>query len=94
MKEIITRFSSESPKFFKRIQAIGISLGAIGGAIVAMPTGIVVLPAAVVTMGGYFVAIGIVAAAVAKTTVTDSSVLQPQQDNVAPKIQSTFDPKK
>lgn len=76
MKEILKRLTSESPKFFKRIQALGITFGAIGGAIMAIPASVVALPAIVVTMGGYFVAVGIVAAAVAKTTVSDPSVLK------------------
>lgn len=74
--ELFTRLANESPSFFKKIQAIGLTLGAIGGAILAVPASVVVLPATVITIGGYFVAVGVVAAAVAKTTVADSSVLQ------------------
>lgn len=73
--ELITRVTSESPKFFKNIQKIGLTLGAVGGALLLIPASVVVLPAAVITMAGYFVAIGTVAAAVAKTTVEDKSVL-------------------
>ncbi len=75
MNTLIKRLTSESPTFFKRIQAIGITIGSIGLAIVALPASIIVLPAAVTTIAGYFIAIGAVAAAVAKTTVADPSVL-------------------
>lgn len=77
--ELFSRLTNESPKFFKKIQGIGLTLGAVGAAIVAIPASVIVLPAAIVTLGGYFVAIGLVAAAVAKTTVADTSVL-PKKD--------------
>lgn len=81
MNEIIKRFTSESPTFFKRIQAIGITLGVAGAAILAIPTGTIALPAALVTAAGYFVAVGAVAAAVAKATVKDTSVLEKPTEN-------------
>ncbi len=77
MNELITRITSESPKFFKRIVAIGLTLGAIGTAIATMPAGIMVLPPALTALSGYFITAGVVAAAIAKTTVSDSSVLPP-----------------
>lgn len=76
MKTLLTRLTSESPAFFKKIQAIGITLGAVGVAIIAIPASVVVLPAAIVSAAGYFIAIGSVAAAVAKTTVKDTDVLK------------------
>lgn len=75
MKELITRLTSPSPTFFKRIQAIGITVGVIGGTLMALPTTIIILPAALSTAAGYMVAIGTVAAAVAKTPVADPTVL-------------------
>jgi hypothetical protein len=75
MNEIVKRLSSESPTFFKRITKIGLTIGAIGTAIVTMPTAIIVLPAELTTIGGYMIAIGTVAAAIAKTTVSNPSVL-------------------
>lgn len=83
MNEIMTRFTSESPLFFKRIQAIGITLGTIGGAILLIPSSVITFPAIVTTIAGYFVAIGSVAAAVAKTTVVDNSVLNKPADQPA-----------
>lgn len=79
MKEIFIRLTNESPSFFKRLQAIAITVGAVGTAIVTIPASVVVLPAAVTTLGGYLMACGIVAAAIAKTPVTDPSVLKKEE---------------
>ena len=76
MKTILKRITSDSPSFFKKIQTIGTTLGAVGLAIVSVPASVIALPAIVTTMAGYFIAIGTVAAAVAKTTVADPSVLE------------------
>jgi hypothetical protein len=76
IKEIGTRLKHESPSFFKKIQAIGISLGAIGTALMAIPAETVELPEVVGKLSGYFIVAGIVAAAIAKTTVSDPSVLK------------------
>ena len=86
MKELITRLTSESPTFFKRIMALGITLGAIGVTLLAIPASVVVLPAAVTTLAGYFIVAGSVAAAVGKTTVADSSVLPAKPTDSSPKI--------
>lgn len=37
MKEIIARFKSETPKFFKRLRNLGLSLSFIGGGLVVLP---------------------------------------------------------
>ncbi len=76
MNEIFKRLTNESPTFFKRIQALGITLGAIGAAILTIPVSVVALPAIINTLAGYFVAAGLVAAAVAKTTVANPDVLK------------------
>lgn len=78
MNEIMKRMSAESPSFFKKIQAIGISLGAAGAAILVIPASVIVFPTAIITAAGYFVAVGAVAAAVAKSTVKDPAVLNPE----------------
>lgn len=80
MNEIMKRMTAESPSFFKRIQTIGITLGAIGVAIMAIPASVIALPAFVGTMAGYFIAIGTVAAAIAKTTVKDASILDSKNE--------------
>lgn len=63
---MVERWNANTPKFFKKVIAAGITIGAIGGAILASP---VVLPAAVVTAAGYAVTVGSVAAIVAKFAV-------------------------
>lgn len=75
MNQLWTRLTNESPSFFKKIQAIGLTLGVIGATLLAIPASVIVLPAAVLTYAGYFTVAGLVAAAVAKTPVIDASVL-------------------
>ena len=66
IKETLDRLKKPTPNYFKKVINIGITLGVIGTAIAAAP---VALPAAVVTLGGYLATAGVIAAAVAKTTV-------------------------
>lgn len=68
MNEIIGRWKSDTPTFFKKLRAIGITLGSIGGIIVAAP---VALPAAIVTIGGYMIVGGSVIASVSQLTKQD-----------------------
>ncbi len=63
------RWQSKTPKFWKKMQRIGIALGVIGGTIVALP---VALPAAVITAGGYLVAAGTVTATLSQLTKEDA----------------------
>lgn len=81
MSEIIKRMRSESPAFFKNIQKLGITLGAIGGALLTIPSMplSITLPSPVMTAAGYFVVCGVVAAAVAKLTVADPTVLKNEE---------------
>lgn len=67
MNELVERLSEPTPKFFKKIRNIAISLGIIGGAILASP---VALPAIVVTIGGYLVTAGAIGTALSQTTST------------------------
>jgi ABC-type xylose transport system permease subunit len=69
MNEIIKRLKSDTPVFFKRLRAIGITLGSIGGVIVAAP---VALPAIIVTIGGYMIVGGSVIASVSQLTKKDT----------------------
>jgi len=75
MKEIVKRLNSPTPKFFKKVIKVGISVGAIGIAILGAPTAIpgFVLPVVIGKVAGYMVAVGTVSAAVAKTAVDDKS---------------------
>ncbi len=76
MKEIIARISNESPKFFKKIKIIGVSLVGIGSALAAAP---IVLPAAIITISMHLITVGTVMTIVAQFTVSDNEVL-PKKD--------------
>lgn len=65
MNEIIKRAKAPTPKFFKVLRTLGITLAAVGGVIVASP---VALPAVIVSVAGYLAVAGSVAAAVSQTT--------------------------
>jgi len=67
------RWSAKTPKFWKKVQRLGIVLGAIGGAIMTAP---VTLPAAVVTTAGYLIATGGVIATMSQMTVEDLAKLE------------------
>ena len=64
------RWKAETPNFWKKVQKIGIGIGAVGGVIVS---GTIALPVTVVTIGGYMVAVGTVTALLSKLTVKDSA---------------------
>ena len=66
--EITERIKSPTPKFFKRIRTIGLTLGAVGGALLTAP---ITLPATVTTIAGYLATAGIVASAVSSVTKED-----------------------
>lgn len=55
MESLKERWNAKTPKFWKKVQRIGIIAGALGAAIIASP---VALPAALVTGAGYLIAIG------------------------------------
>lgn len=76
IQETIKRAKAETPVFFKKVQYICATLGAIGGVLVAVPASVIVLPASVVTIGGYLIVAGLVGGAIAKTTVKDASELE------------------
>jgi hypothetical protein len=63
------RWQSKTPKFWKKVQRIGVALGMIGATIVAAP---VVLPASLVTAAGYMVAAGTVTATLSQLTKEDA----------------------
>ena len=66
---IAERFKAPTPTFWKKIQKIGLTLGAIGGILVAAP---ITLPAAIVTAAGYMVVAGGVTATLSQLTVKDN----------------------
>ena len=60
------RWSAKTPKFWKRVQKIAITIGAIAGVIVTAP---ITLPVAVVTVASYAITVGTVAATLSQLTV-------------------------
>lgn len=63
---IIERVKAPTPKWFKIVRTIGITLTAVGGAILAAP---VAIPATVITVAGYLALGGTIATAVAQTAI-------------------------
>ena len=68
MKEIVHRVQAPTPKFFKTIRTIGLTLAAVGGAVIAAP---IALPIAVVSVAGYLVVAGGVLSAVSQVTLKE-----------------------
>ncbi len=75
MREIIARFLAETPSFFKRLIALGLSLGVIGAALLE-PHIAERLPEFVTKVAGYLVTVGLVTASIAKLTVKDPDTLK------------------
>jgi hypothetical protein len=63
---IIKRAKKPTPKFFKKIRTIGVSIAAISGAIIAAP---VALPAVLVKVAGYIAVAGGVMSSVSQVAV-------------------------
>lgn len=70
MKNLKERWNAKTPKFWKRVRNIAITLGAVAGVILTAP---VSLPAAVITAAGYLATAGTVAATLSQLTVEDKS---------------------
>jgi len=66
---IAQRWSAPTPKFWKRVQKIAITIGAIAGVIVTAP---ITLPVAVVTVASYAITVGTVAATLSQLTVENN----------------------
>lgn len=66
MKQIFQRVQSPTPKFFKKLRNIGLTVAAIAGTIIAAP---VTLPAVVVKVAGYLVVAGGVLGGASQTAV-------------------------
>ena len=67
---VVQRIKAPTPKFFKVLRAIGLSLTAVSGTILAAP---VALPAALITVAGYVAVAGGVISAVSQTAVETSN---------------------
>lgn len=67
-----------TPKFFKVLRTIGLSLAAAGGALLAAP---VALPVGLVSLGGYLIVAGSVATAVSQAAVKGGDPGEPEKVN-------------
>jgi hypothetical protein len=77
---LVERVKAPTPKWFKIIRNIGITLTAVGGAILAAP---VALPATIVTVAGYVLLGGTVATAIAQTAMqTDNDEETKPNENI------------
>lgn len=68
---MVERVKAPTPKFFKTLRTIGLTLAGIGGAILAAP---VAVPAALITIAGYITLAGGVITAVSQTAVDSESI--------------------
>ncbi len=70
MKKIVRRATAPTPKFFRVLRTIGLTLAAVGASVLASP---VLLPVAVVSVGGYLAVAGGVLTAVSQLSIRDDS---------------------
>lgn len=84
-----TRLTSDSPKFFKRVMNYAISLAATAGAVLALPATFhsIVLPHWIEIVCQNLIVAGGVAAAIAKTTMTDQAVQEANKEKVEKAIE-------
>lgn len=75
MENLKERWKAKTPKFWKKVQRIGIIVGAVGAALIASP---VVLPVAIVTGAGYLVAVGTATATLSQLTKEDNPTVEPE----------------
>ena len=66
MKEIVTRMKKPTPRFFKKLRKIGLTLVAVSAVIYATP---VALPAVIIKVAGYLAVAGGVVGAVSQAAV-------------------------
>jgi hypothetical protein len=71
---LIQRVKAPTPKFFKVLRTIGLTMAAVSAAVLAAP---VALPAAVLTIAGYIGVAGTVMTAVSQTAVEDEAKRTP-----------------
>lgn len=66
--KLVERFKKPTPKFFRTLRNIGISLAAAGGVIITAP---ISMPAILITIATYLTVAGTVATAVSQAVVSD-----------------------
>ena len=64
---LVSRMAEPTPKWFRIVRNLGLTLSAVGGVLVAAP---VVLPAAVISIGGYLLLGGTIISAMSQTAVS------------------------
>ena len=65
---IVRRAQRKTPKFFKKVRTIGLSVAAIGATLLAAP---VALPAIVIKIAGYLAVAGTVMSGMSQVTVKE-----------------------
>jgi len=63
--DLMDRWKSKTPSFWKKVQKVGIIAGALGGALLAAP---IALPAALISGATYLVVIGTTTATLSQLT--------------------------
>ena len=66
---LLERYQKPTPRFFRILRTVGISLASGGAALLAAP---VALPAALISLAGYAVVAGTVVTAVSQAVVADA----------------------
>ena len=74
---LLDRAKAPTPKFFRILRTVGLTMLAISGSVLAAP---VALPAAVVSVAGYLAVAGGVISAVSQVTVDDEMLRDAQHD--------------
>ena len=69
MKKLLERISAPTPKFWKKVQVIGLVATGISAAVIASP---IALPVAIVTAAGYLATVGGTIAALSQLTVENT----------------------
>lgn len=85
--ETLERLSAPTPKYFKKLIKLSLSVGAVGAGIMAAPAG-VVIPAMLVKAAGYMVTAGVIGASIGKLTVDDAAVGGSQNQQPDPTSES------
>lgn len=65
---LLERLTARTPKFFKKVRNLGITLGTIGTIILTAPVSI---PARIITLATYLTVAGTVCASISQTAVED-----------------------
>lgn len=66
---LVQRWKAPTPNFWKKVQRIAITLGAVAGVIITAPVSI---PATIITVAGYVATAGTVAATLSQLTVDNN----------------------